>query len=112
MILNEPERMVPRVLNAAVVVLVLMVSACSRPPANESPATTATPIARKITSVGVVKAEPQALESAAGETTAATIRITIEKGFHLNANPPTYSYLKATELKFKPADGIKIGKVT
>jgi hypothetical protein len=40
------------------------------------------------------------------------VRLTIQNGYHINANPPTYPYLKATELEIAPADGVSAGPVT
>ena len=40
------------------------------------------------------------------------VRIIIQNGYHLNANPPTYPYLKATELEITPGEGVTVGKVT
>jgi hypothetical protein len=37
--------------------------------------------------------------------------MTIENGYHVNANPPTFPYLKATTLELQPADGVSIGPV-
>jgi hypothetical protein len=38
------------------------------------------------------------------------VRIEITKGYHINANPPTYAYLKATEVLVEPSEGITAGK--
>jgi thiol:disulfide interchange protein DsbD len=73
---------------------------------------TASPETRKITSAGVVTVQPQATEIKAGESGQAVVRLVIEKGYHLNANPPTFPYLKATELQIQPADGVTVGKLT
>lgn len=40
------------------------------------------------------------------------VRLAIEKGYHVNANPPTFPYLIATELEIAPAAGITAGKVS
>ena len=101
----------------AFLVGLLSLASCSSGPgtpssSNNTPSSNASPAARKITSVGVVKTLARSNDVAAGETTEAIVQLTIEKGFHLNANPPTYPYLKATELEIKPADGLKPGKIT
>ena len=72
-------------------------------PANESPA---------INSVDVVKASPQEVTIAAGESGEAVVRLQITDGYHVNANPPTFSYLIPTELKLTPVDGIAVEFVT
>ena len=66
---------------------------------------------KKITSAGVVKAVPQRAEIDAGHSGEAILRLTIENGYHINAHPPTYPYLKATELMISPAPGVEPGDV-
>ena len=61
-----------------------------------------------IRSVDVVKATPQPVTLAAGESGEAVVALQITNGYHVNANPPTFSYLKATELEITPADGISV----
>jgi len=82
--------------------------ACSKPPtntqsANEPPA---------INSVDVVKANPQDVTIAAGESGEAVVQLQITSGYHVNANPPSFSYLKPTELELAPADGIAVQFIT
>ena len=40
------------------------------------------------------------------------MRLEIKTGYHVNANPPSQSYLKATEIELKPADGISVEFIT
>jgi len=40
------------------------------------------------------------------------VRLTIQSGYHVNANPPTFPYLKATALEISPADGVSVAFVT
>ena len=42
----------------------------------------------------------------------ALVQLKIQSGYHINANPPTYPYLKATEVTLKPADGLSVGSIT
>ena len=58
----------------------------------------------------VVRAEAPAVEIKAGETKDVEVKLTIQQGYHINANPPTFSYLKATELTVEPGGGITPGK--
>jgi len=51
---------------------------------------------------------PQPVTLAAGESGDAVVAIQISNGYHVNANPPTFAYLKATELQIAPADGISV----
>src|SRR5437762_12437857 len=95
--------------------LLLVAAACSKPAdhsPNESIAIpTASPAAERITSESVVKVESQPVEIRAGGSGEAVVRVTIQSGYHINANPPTYPYLKATELEMSPADGVSLGSV-
>ena len=72
-------------------------------PANEPPA---------INSVDVVKAHPQDVTIAAGDSGEAVVKLQITNGYHVNANPPTFSYLIPTALELAPADGIGVEFVT
>jgi hypothetical protein len=59
-----------------------------------------------------VKATPQPVTLAAGESGDALVTLQITNGYHVNANPPTLSYLKATELEIPPAEGISVEFMT
>jgi hypothetical protein len=103
----------------ACLLLLLVASACSKPVQNSgrelSSAPTGTPALtedKRVTSVGVVKAVAQPVEIPAGSSGKATVRLTIQSGYHINANPPTYPYLIATALEIPPADGVSVGVVT
>jgi len=96
--------------------LLFVTTACSKPTPN-SPSESATtpagsPLARRITSESVIKAEAQPAEIPSGGSAEAVVRVTIQSGYHINANPPTYPYLKATALEISPADGVSVGFVT
>jgi DsbC/DsbD-like thiol-disulfide interchange protein len=94
----------------------LLATACSKPAPNSSAdaATTpsASPAAKRVTSESVVSVAAQPVEISAGGSAVAVVRMTIKTGYHTNANPPTFSYLKPTELEIKPADGVSLGQVT
>ena len=97
--------------------VILLVSAACTKSASNSPsepanAPAASPAAQKITSENVVKAAAQRVEIPAGGSAEATVRLTIQSGYHVNANPPTFSYLKATALEISPADGVSVAFVT
>lgn len=83
--------------------LCLLITACAKAPTNtaenEPPA---------IKSVDVVKAMPQETTLAAGESGDALVRLQIQNGYHVNANPPSQSYLKPTEIELKPQEGISV----
>jgi DsbC/DsbD-like thiol-disulfide interchange protein len=89
--------------------------ACSTPAPNsiaESAASPGASPAQKITSEGVVKVAAQRVELPAGGSAEATVRLTIQNGYHVNANPPTFSYLKATALEVSASDGVSLSFVT
>ncbi len=65
-----------------------------------------------IKSVDVVKAMPQETTIASGESGVALVRLQIKDGYHVNANPPSQSYLKPTEIELKPAEGISVEFIT
>ena len=66
----------------------------------------------RVNSVDVVKVMPQETTLAPGESGDALVRLQITSGYHVNANPPSQSYLKATEIELKPADGISVEFIT
>ena len=91
-------------------------SGCSKsapqPRSESSSGTPALAEDKHVASVDVVKEAPQPLELAAGSSGEMRVRLTIQTGYHINANPPTYPYLIATALEISPADGVSIGSVT
>src|SRR5215470_15762327 len=88
----------------------LVFVACARPAAdNKQPAGTAGSSERPpIASTDVVKATLEELTLAKGQSAYANVRLQIQNGYHINANPPSFPYLKATELALKPAGGISV----
>jgi len=92
-------------------VLCCLGMACAKAPTNNTTEANANePPA--INSVDVVKASPQEVTIAAGDSGEAVVRLQITNGYHVNANPPTFSYLKATQLEITPADGIAVEFIT
>lgn len=97
--------------------LALSLSACSRsatgpantttPPPADSPAKVS-----QVTSVNFVKASAAEAQVSAGSSGEVIVRLAVQDGYHVNANPPTYPYLKATELTVQAADGLSVGFVT
>jgi hypothetical protein len=108
-----------RIVNAAAAVLVaaavLLLSGCSKSPQTQNQGTTptsspaASPAVPQITSESVVRFASEPLEIAAGGTGEATVHVTVQNGYHVNANPPTYPFLRATELNLTPPTGITVG---
>jgi thioredoxin:protein disulfide reductase len=83
--------------------------ACAKAPTNDTQNANDLPA---INSVDVVKANPQEATIVAGESGDVVVRLQITSGYHVNANPPSFSYLKATELELTPADGIAVEFIT
>jgi DsbC/DsbD-like thiol-disulfide interchange protein len=94
--------------------LLLINGACSTAPQSSNTATppSASPTAQRVTSESVVKVSAQPVQVTAGESGETAVRITIQPGYHVNANPPTFPYLKATTLVVPPAEGISLGTIT
>ena len=55
-----------------------------------------------------MKATPQEATLTRGESGDVLVPIKIANGYHVNANPPSFPYLKATELEIPPAGGISV----
>jgi hypothetical protein len=79
-------------------------TAASSSNANQPAASTNSPPA------DVVRASVPDVEIAAGGSAEASVRLAIADGYHINANPPSFAYLKATELEVEPGEGVTAGK--
>jgi thioredoxin:protein disulfide reductase len=99
---------------SSLLLLLSTLPGCSKATTNQAdvPAASPTVEGKRIASVDVVKATPQPLEIRPGRSGEAIVHLTIQSGYHINANPPNYSYLKATELDIAPADGVAVVSVT
>ena len=75
------------------------------PPSSTTPA----PVS---SSAEVVKVTTEAVRSSPGSSTEAVVRLAITSGYHVNANPATYSYLIATEVKAGNTEDISAGAPT
>lgn len=64
---------------------------------------------KRIASADVVKVSPEPVVIGAGASADATIQLNIQSGYHVNANPPSFPYLKATELQIPATDGVSVG---
>lgn len=84
--------------------LVFIFTACNKN--EDAPSSTATSAP-----ANVVSAEALGLEISAGSAAEAAVRVKIAEGYHVNANPPTLPYLKATELQIETSEGITAGQV-
>jgi len=88
-------------------------AACAKPAANTNrSAATGSGEPPQIASTDVVEVKADELTLAKGESGYAIVRLQIRNGYHINANPPTYPYLKATEIDLTPANGISVDFVS
>jgi len=94
-------------------VFMLALSACSPPaagPTAPGASPTSTPAKpTQVTSLNFVKASAAQAQVAAGGSGEAIVTVAVQNGYHVNANPPSDAYLKATELIVQPADGLSVG---
>jgi thiol:disulfide interchange protein DsbD len=75
-----------------------------------APATSPAATPQLVSSASVVRVAAAGVEVAAGGSTEASVNLTITNGYHVNANPPSESYLIPTELSVEPNEGIMAGK--
>ena len=93
------------------IIMFLVFGACSRQagsPSNTNLQANNNGAARPHNSVDFVKATAGQAEIRAGGTGEATVHLTIENGYHVNANPPTFPYLKPTTVTIPNADGFTV----
>ena len=96
--------------NATLIAIVcFLFAACAKPTGDTNQAGGEPP---RIASTDVVKATPEELTLAKGESGYAIVRLQIQDGYHINANPATFPYLIATELQLAPANGIAVDFVS
>lgn len=89
------------------ILLTCLVTACAKAPPSvpgisnkaETPA---------VRSVDVVQATPQETTITRGESGELIVPIKIAHGYHVNANPPSFPYLKATELELPQSDDLAV----
>jgi DsbC/DsbD-like thiol-disulfide interchange protein len=77
--------------------------------ANVSTTTTAAPTVAS-TPAEIVRASADEIALKAGASGEAHVHLQIADGYHVNANPATFSYLKATELELTPTEGFTAGR--
>lgn len=83
-------------------------AACGSQPNETKPATENGKTVR--TSADVVKISPAGGDLLGGGATELSIPISIQAGYHVNANPATFDYLIATEVTVDKSDGLTFGK--
>jgi hypothetical protein len=93
----------------ALVVVTLLLAACSNQTGSPGATERSSPL---ISSQSVVLFAAEPVEISSNGSSEAVVHVTVKNGYHLNANPPTYSYLKATELELSPTGGLSVGFIT
>ena len=102
-----------RINATSIAIVLLLLTACAKPAADtnqSAPAGANEP--PRIASTDVVKATPEELTLAKGESGYAVVRLQIQNGYHINANPATFPYLIPTELQLTSASGISVDFVS
>jgi len=98
--------------NYLALLLLICFSACSKPasgPVAQSSPSGPTP--KATTSINFVSANIERVALAAGGSGEATVNVTVQSGYHVNANPATDPWLKPTEVTAAPGDGLTVGYV-
>jgi len=112
-LLSAMKRLLIKSSLASALVLVIALAACSGgapTTSGGSPATVGSSPAPVSSSADVVKITSPQVSVDAGSSLDAVIKVSIKPGFHINANPPTFSYLIPTEVTAGKAEGIVPGK--
>jgi hypothetical protein len=94
--------------------LLCSLNACSRTTTNSEAGAQGAPDSssvKRVTSAGVVKVQTPLIELHQGAEAEGSITLQVQDGYHVNANPPSYPYLKATELEITPSDGIALKSI-
>src|SRR5215813_3652721 len=74
------------------------------------PPSSVTPVTGQISSSAeVVKVTTSPVHGSPGSSADAVVRLAITPGYHVNANPATYSYLIATEVQPGNIEGLSVG---
>jgi len=91
----------------------LLSAACTKPAADtKQPASGTNNQSAQIASTSVVKVTPEPLVLAKGGSGDAIVHLQIQQGYHINANPATFSYLIPTKLDITPASGVSVDFIT
>src|SRR5262245_60356771 len=91
----------------------LLLTGCSKQPTNQASSGPAGPVQRSpVTSQSVVSVVTGPVQIPAGGQADGTVQLKVQKGYHINANPPTYPYLIATELEITASKGLSVAFIT
>lgn len=91
----------------SILVPLLIAAGCAKQPATDVVTST-----RRVASETVVTVEAPSVEINTGASTETSVRLKVDHGYHINANPASFPYLIATELNVPKADGISAAKVS
>ncbi len=99
----------------AVLVLLISLSGCrdiheAVHPTNDAPRSSSSAPAGISSSKDVVKVQPGSVALPVGGSAEATLKLSISPGYHVNANPATFSYLIPTAVSPGNAEGIITGR--
>jgi len=92
-------------------ILLVVISCCSCTSQHQNNNTTTAarpPSDAPRNSVDVVKVTAVPAVIKPNESAEAIVQVSVQNGYHINANPPTFSYLKATELTLEQVPGISV----
>ncbi|HEY5883992.1 MAG TPA: protein-disulfide reductase DsbD domain-containing protein [Pyrinomonadaceae bacterium] len=92
---------------ACAFISLLFLAGCAK-----EPATGLAPTPKRVTSETVVTVEAPPVELNAGASVEANVRLKVDPGYHINANPASFPYLIATQLDVPKADGVSAAKVS
>ena len=92
---------------ASILIPLLIVAGCGKQPATDVVTST-----KRVASETVVTVEAPPVEINAGASTETGVRLKVDHGYHINANPASFPYLIATELNVPKADGISAAKIS
>ena len=87
------------------------INGCSKPSTNQgsvTPLSTERPVR---SSADVVSLGGTGTATSGGDDGEVLVMLNIESGYHVNANPATYTYLIATEVTADKVEGLDVGKV-
>ncbi|MCU1268019.1 MAG: thiol:disulfide interchange protein DsbD [Acidobacteria bacterium] len=94
------------IISFVTIIFPLGLAACSQTASGPAAPTPAKLV--QVNSLSFVKARAAEMQVAAGGSGEAIVTVAVQSGYHVNANPATDAYLKATELIVQPAEGLTL----
>ena len=90
--------------------LLLLLAGCTNQP--QTNVNTSSPSPKRVASETVVTVEAPPVALNAGASVETKIRLKVDQGYHINANPASFPYLIATQLVVPKADGISATNIS